>query len=279
MPSPVIATLVLLALTAWIRPLPCAETAVEFYQTGEEFVGPLATWKNAKTCRADAEAALLEISRKQPFVSMTIGGSVVERTQEVRRTVRGRPKKSETKPKAKLVYALVLQTATASPKDTAIRLRRAATSVLIRSRSADWIITDEQMVANYDRQWRCESGFSWLKSGAAINPMFVHTPRRIEALCFLYTIALMVHTLIQRNVRRYLEQHRLGLPYHRDKPSAKITARFFYELYRGVTSQFVEHGAHREKSIYGMDTWTTLGLKAMGASPRAYRAVVERSRK
>jgi transposase len=229
-------------------------------------------------CRADAEAALRELRRQQPFATVTISGSVAERAVTVRRAVRGRPKKNDAKPKDKIVYALELEALPASPEDCAARLRRAATSVLIRNRMADWAITDEQVVANYDRQWRCESGFSWLKSGAAINPMFVQSPRRIESLCFLYTIALMIHTLIQRNVRRYLTEHRLGLPYYRDKPSAKITARFFYELYRGVTSQVAEHRGKREKSVYGMNTWTTLGLKAMGASKRAYMPVLERSR-
>jgi transposase len=235
--------------------------------------------RRAFACRTDAEAALRELCRQQPFVTVTISGSVAEHMVAVRRASRGRPKKSDPKPQDRAVYTLELQVLPASPDDCAARLRRAATSVLIRSRMADWTISDEQMIANYDRQWHCESGFGWLKSGAAINPMFVQSPRRIESLCFLYTIALMVHTLIQRNVRDYLAEHRLGLPYYRDKPSAKITARFFYELYRGVTSLVVEHGGKREKNVYGMNVWTTMGLKAMGASDRAYKAVLDQSHK
>ena len=62
-------------------------------------------------------------------------------------------------------------------------------------------------------------------------------------------------------------------------PSAKITARFFFEWYRGVTSLVVEHDGKREKNIFGMNIWTTMGLKAMGASDRAYKAVLDQSHK
>jgi transposase len=230
-------------------------------------------------CRADAESALEEVRKDQPFATCTITGAVQERSVPITRSKRGRPKKTDPKPTEKTVYSLVISAHPATSEECAARLRRDATYVLIRSRYADWDIADEQMIANYARQWKCESGFSWLKSQAAINPMYVQSHRRIESLCFLYTIALMVHTLIQRNVRRYLEKNKIGLPYHRDKPSDNITARFFYEIYRGVTTQVVEFNGKREKAIYGMEQWPNLGLKALGASDRAYKPVLERAGK
>jgi transposase len=230
-------------------------------------------------CKADAETALEEVRKTQPFATCTIKGAIQERSVVIKRSKRGRPKQSDPKPAEKTVFFLVVSAHPATPEECAARLRRDATYVLIRSRYADWEISDDQMIANYSRQWKCESGFSWLKSQAAINPMYVQSPRRIESLCFLYTIALMVHTLIQRNVRRYLVKHKLGLPYHRDKPSDNITARFFYEIYRGVTTQVVEFNGKREKAIYGMDQWTNLGLDALGASARAYKPVLEKARK
>jgi transposase len=230
-------------------------------------------------CRADAEDELQRLGKKQPFITRSIMGTVIPRTVRVRRARRGRPPAGTIAPAPLTRFALSLAARKATPEENGYRLRRAACYVLIRSRTSDWVMTDEQMIASYSRQWKCEHGFSWLKSQAAINPMFVENTRRIEALCFLYTLALIVHTLIQRNVRKYLKKEQQGLPYHRDKPSDNITSRFFYELYRGVTTQVVEVNGRREKKIYGTNQWTELGLSAMGASPRAYKPVLEAARK
>jgi transposase len=42
-------------------------------------------------------------------------------------------------------------------------------------------MTDERMVRHL-QQWRVEHAFSSLKSGAAISPMFLESPRRIQTL-------------------------------------------------------------------------------------------------
>jgi len=229
-------------------------------------------------CAADAQQELDALCQEQPFVTLEISGRVGQREIPRRRARRGRPRADEAAPEPDIRFALNVHTTPASPAANAARLRRAATYVLVRNRMDDWQLDDHEMITRYSHQWRCEHGFSWLKSEAAINPMFLESPRRIQALCFLYTLALMVHTIIQRNVRKYLVANKLALPYHRNKPSDKITARFFYELYRNVTTQIVQIDGHREKRIYGMDEWTTCGLKALGASPRAYRPVIERPR-
>ena len=44
----------------------------------------------------------------------------------------------------------------------------------------------------------------------------------------------MVWTLIQRTVRSNLKKWNTGLPYHRNKPSDKITTRFFCALFPSV---------------------------------------------
>lgn len=137
-------------------------------------------------------------------------------------------------------------------------------------------MTDEKMVAAYGKQWRVEHAFSWLKSGAAINPMFLESPRRMQSLCFLYCVALMMQALVQRNVRKYLKKEGLTLPYHRNKPSNNITARFTYELFRNVTTQRVEINGKSEKRIHGLNEATAIALKGIGNSPSAYTPVMEK---
>jgi transposase len=154
------------------------------------------------------------------------------------------------------------------------RLRRASSYTLIRNRVPGWQFTDEQMVAAYTDQWRVEHGFAWLKSQAAINPMFLESDHRIESLCLIYHIALMVQTLVQRNVRRGLRRRGWKLPYHRNKPSDKITARFTFELFRNVTSLVISNGTESDKRIFGDNEHTHNALMAMGVGTSAYTPIL-----
>lgn len=229
--------------------------------------------RQAFACREDAQAEGDRLKENQRFITLTVITSVVEKKLIAKRSRRGRPGKDDPAPAVTVRYGLAAKAKDASPAELAERLRIAATYVIIRHRVTGWDITDEGMLDDYAKQWRCEHGFSWLKSQAAINPMFVQTPRRIASLCFVYCIALMIHTLIQRNIRRYLHEHNVGLPYRRNKPSPDITSRFFYEIYRGLTSQVISIDGVAEKRIFGDDQWTKLGLKALGTSASAYHPV------
>jgi transposase len=232
------------------------------------------TW----ACATDAQAELDALLAKQPFITKHLIANVERREITRLRPRRGRPAHGDTPPAPDIRYGWRITATDTDPAEHARRLRRAATYVLIRNRLDTWQMTDEQMVATYSKQWRVEHAFSWLKSGAAINPMFLESPRRIQALCFLYCLALMLHALVQRNVRKHLKDKQLALPYHRGKPSDNITARFTYELFRNVTTQVVDIGGERKKIIHGLDQWTAIALTGIGASPRAYLPVMEHGR-
>ncbi len=263
----------------------------ELYRQKAETLGAIARREDARVadlarrlarrshlCAADAQRELDALLAHQPFITCTLAGTVMKRELPQRRARRGRPAKGEPALAPQLRYAITLTSRPTDPAEQAARLRREATYILVRNRSDGWEIDDPQMVATYGKQWRIEHGFSWLKSGAAINPMFVQSPRRIQALCFLYTLALMIHTLIQRNLRRHLRQHGLALPYHRNQPSQNITARFTYELFRNVTTQIVEIGGHREKRLHGLDQWTRIAITGVEGSPKTYQPVLDQPR-
>lgn len=238
----------------------------------------LRAWERQRwQCAADAQAAIDAF--QQPLLTITIVPTVTAQTVIAKRQRRGRPRAGEPAPASTTVYRWTIATVDASVVDTDQRLRRAATYVLIRNRLPQWQLADDDMVAAYGQQWRVEQGFSWLKSGAAINPMFLESPRRIAALCMIYHIALMLHTLIQRAIRNGLKTNGWKLPYHRNKPSDKITSRFLYELFRNVTTQTVASGDECEKRLHGDDEHTRLAKRAMQLSPDTYRPVMHRREK
>jgi hypothetical protein len=57
-----------------------------------------------------------------------------------------------------------------------------------------------------------EPGFRWIKNPAAIAPVWLEKPERIAALAMLTVLGLLVHSVIQRQVRLYLRTHDQQLP-------------------------------------------------------------------
>ena len=131
-------------------------------------------------------------------------------------------------------YRLTYTTTPVDKKITKKRLHDQSTFILIRTRNKGWNINDTEMIPRYKGLYHNENGFAWLKSGAGLNPVFLHTPRRIASLCFVYCLGLMAWNLIQREVRSTLKKTHKMLPYHRGKPSNRITTRFLFELFQQV---------------------------------------------
>lgn len=144
-----------------------------------------------------------------------------------------------------------------------------STFVLIRTRNQKWSISDEEMIDRYKGQFFNEQGFAWLKSGPSykgLNPIFLATPKRIASLCFLYVVGLMVWALIQRTVRANLKKWNTGLPYHRNKPSDKITTRFFFELFPSIqTVPYSTPDGHEKVQVVGITPIIELACKALGS--------------
>jgi len=225
-------------------------------------------------CAADAQAAADDLAKSQPWTSWTLTATVRPEKVTTKRTRRGRPRRDDPTPPEITLYRLVVHIDAADEVAIDRRLRRSATYTLIRNRLPGWEIEDKAMVGAYADQWRVEHGFSWLKSRAAINPMFLETDHRIEALCLIYHLALVVQTIVQRNVRRGLSRNGWKLPYHRNKPSDRITARFTFELFRNVTSLVVSTDDQSDKRVFGDNEHTRRACLAIGVNPSVYRPVL-----
>lgn len=240
----------------------------------------MAAWQAvAYACTSDAERAAQRHVAEADFTTIDVVAEVREVVGPFRRGP-GRPRKQpEADLPAERHYRISYTTVPANQEAIAERLRRAATFVQIRTRNPGWDITDAEMIDRYRGQYLCEHGFSWLKSGAGmkgINPIYLETPKRIASLCFLYVIGLMVWTLIQRTVRSNLKKWNTGLPYHRNKPSPRITTRFFFELFPKVQSvTYRLPGNEPVKKVLGLNAVTELACRALGMRADAFMPVME----
>jgi transposase len=238
----------------------------------------MAAWQAvAYACAEDAERAAQRHLTEVEFTTLNLHASVQEIEGPFKRG-RGRPRKSsEPALDTERHYRIIYATVPAAESEVTQRLRQAATFIQIRTRNPGWQITDAEMIDNYRSQYVCEHGFSWLKSGGGpkgINPIYLATPKRIAALCFLYLIGLMVYSLIQRTVRMNLTKWNLGLPYHRNKPSPKITTRFLFELFPKVqTVTYRVPGEEQVKKVLGINPVTDLACRALGVRGDAFKPV------
>jgi transposase len=57
-----------------------------------------------------------------------------------------------------------------------------------------------------------EPGFRWIKTPAAISPVWLEKPERIAALAMLTVVGLLGYSIIQRQVRLYLLTHDQQMP-------------------------------------------------------------------
>ena len=71
-------------------------------------------------------------------------------------------------------------------------------------------LSPKQILEAYKFQPRLEKRLEQLKSVEEVRPVFLKTARRIEALLFLYFIALLVQALLEREIRGAME--RAGVP-------------------------------------------------------------------
>jgi hypothetical protein len=79
--------------------------------------------------------------------------------------------------------------------------------------------------------------FNTHKSVLEVAPVFLEKPRRIEAMMFLYFIALMLVSLIERRIRLEMQQQQIkSLPMrpdgsHTEKPTWRTLRDTFDDLY------------------------------------------------
>lgn len=101
--------------------------------------------------------------------------------------------------------------------------------------------TGSEILKIYKFQPRLEKRFSQLKSVYDVAPVFLKNPERIEALLFLYFVALLIDGLVERSVRAAMKSDGLSsIPiYPEARACQRPTADKIYDLFRDVRLQTV----------------------------------------
>ena len=81
---------------------------------------------------------------------------------------------------------------------------------LLTNQSPEQLSIEDAMLA-HKKQYKSEHTFRRAKGPLSIEPVYLHTPERIEALLLLFKIALQMVVLIERTARKNIRQRDYGL--------------------------------------------------------------------
>jgi transposase len=223
-------------------------------------------------CEADAAAAIAAYEgrgggkrgrRVCPWRSHEVRYRVEAQWQRKRRTQRGRPRKGEAVEQAQ-VYRLHVETqALRAPVSTFGWLVLATT---VNAQTCD----DAEIVRAYREQTTTvEPGFRWIKNPAAISPVWLDKRQRIAAVAMLTVVGLLVYSLIQRQVRQYLQQHHQSIPGNKGA-TAMPTAAVVFESFTSVTRVHLDLDGVEVCQVHGWQTHHRLICQALGVDSSWY---------
>jgi transposase len=147
--------------------------------------------------------------------------------QRCKRTRRGRPPQGE-RPPEETRYRLVVEA-------EAVASAAAAQGWCVLATTVDAeVAADAQLLQAYQEQnTTVEPGVRWIKNPAAITPAWLEQPERIAALAMLTVVGLLVYSLIQRQVRLYLQAQQQTVPGNKGA-TAVPTAAVILALFASV---------------------------------------------
>ncbi len=156
--------------------------------------------KISYACLPDAQRALTRLPRGR-FHRMS--GEVYE----VAHYPKGRPKAGEDRVPARIDYRLSLRLELDEEALTRRRYEAGCFALLTNiAQEGPRGMASYGLLATYKAQDAVERNFGFLKDDAIVNSLFLKTPARIEVLGLVLVLSLMVWRLMERTMRRCLQE-------------------------------------------------------------------------
>ena len=123
------------------------------------------------------------------------------------------------------------------------------------------------ILQEYKAQQTTERGFRFIKDPLFFaSRVFLKSTKRIMALAMIMTLALMVYSLGQLQLRQALERTNSTLPNQKGKPTARPTLRWILQCFQSIHLVFV----NGVKSSIQLSHKQNLILQFLGSSSRQY---------
>ena len=211
-------------------------------------------------CEADALSAVTEFEKTLKFHNL----SELQIVSQPHYSRRGRPN-PEQQPTHNSWH---IQAGLIENPVTVAAIQKQAGRFILATNSVDsekW--ADSDILREYKGQQSTERGFRFLKDPLFFaSSVFLKNSKRIMALAMLMTLALMVYTLGQRQLRLALVQANASLPDQKGKPTARPTLRWILQCFLSVHLVF----CNNLKLQIKLSDRQNLILRFLGASSRNY---------
>jgi transposase len=211
-------------------------------------------------CEADAVSAIDEFKKILKYHS--IGESQI--LSQAHYSQRGRPNLRQEPSH----YSFHIQANLVENPLVLAKLRRKAGRFVLGTNSLEeqnW--SAQNILHEYKQQQPTERGFRFLKDPLFFaQSVFLKNTQRIMALAMLMTLALMVYSLGQRQLRLALKQAEATLPDQKGKPSTRPTLRWILQCFLSVHLVFLNDF----KLQIRLSERQLLILQFLGASTRKY---------
>ena len=201
----------------------------------------LAQRLDAPRCKLKTRAAIENTARQatgqaRPWIRFEVTEQVTTQTKQVSR---GRPG-----PRTRYQHIERHRFSLSFRVDQARAARDAASDGCYPLITNDTGLTPAGLLAAYKRQPRLERRHATLKGVLRATPAELKNDTRIDALGFCLYVALLIHALIERELRNAMTQAGLRhLPlYPEDRPCAAPTATRILDILSPLTRTIIRHG-------------------------------------
>ena len=214
-------------------------------------------------CEADAKAAA------QAWASQASRYHDLSYAMEPRYTyARGRPKKDQSKQVAKIRYRVSCHL---EQKASALEQMRMAAGCFVLltnvAKEGECAADAREILSLYKEQHGVEQNFAFLKDPAVVNAIFLKTEERIEALGLILLISLLIWRLIERSLRKHVEETARPLTGWDNKPTTRPTALMVTSKFKNLT--VIRIGSQRRLNR-PLNPVQLQWLEALGLKPKIF---------
>jgi Transposase len=120
--------------------------------------------------------------------------------------------------------------------EDAIRTKKSQLSsfVLVTNILDEEAWPDERILKEYKEQTVVEQHFSFIKSPKVVGAIYLKNPERVAALAYVFLMALLVYSLIQRRARRALKGQERPLIIYDKRKTFEPTGRSVLDLFTNM---------------------------------------------
>lgn len=191
--------------------------------------------KQRFSCAHDADTAKMDFLARHAVNALhRIRLQVADERRELPRNQRGRPRQGE--PRRYVTEYLVRGEILDPTPDTLKReAQHRASFVLITNEWDRESYPARRLLLEYKEQTAVEQRFQFIKNPLFIPGVYLHTPRRIEALGYVFVMACLVYSILERRVRAALQSQRAQIIVPGNRRTPRPTARMLLDMLKGLS--------------------------------------------